>query len=426
MALRRLGQLEEAAAAYREAIAQSAGFAVAHNNLAVALKELGRTNEALVACTEALRLSPEFAEAHGNHGNVLQLLGRIDHAVAANRKAVDLKPGFAAAYRAMGAVKSYGAADPDIARMTALADGPAVSDDDAIQLAFALGKALEDTGDYDRSFDCLVQGNQRKRRAVEFDIAGFEFAAECIIETFTAPLFDGLGGAGTDSDLPIFIVGMPRSGTTLVEQILGSHPDVHGAGELGNMDVLAAGLDVNGTDKESWRRLGDAYAEAIRVHAPDSPRITDKMPMNFRHIGLIHLVLPRAPIINVTRDPRDTGLSCFKTLFTNGVEFSYDLAELGRVFRVYERLMEHWRAALPGRVLDMAYEDVVADLDGTSRRLIDHCGLEWSDRCLDFHQTRRPVRTASAAQVRRPINDRSVGRWRHYEDHLAPLVEELK
>jgi tetratricopeptide (TPR) repeat protein len=312
MALSRLGQREKAVAAYRQAVTTSASFAVAHNNLAVALKELGRPDEALAACDEALRLTPNFAEAHGNLGNILQLLGRIDnavaayreavdlkpnfaeahynlgnglqeqgeldHAAAAYRRALDLKPGFAAAYRAMGAVKSYGAADPDIARMAALADGPAVSDDDAIQLAFALGKALDDTGDYDRAFDCLVQGNQRKRGTVEFDIAGFEFAAERIIETFTAPLFDSLGGAGTDSDLAIFIVGMPRSGTTLVEQILGSHPDVHGAGELGNMDALTAGLDVSGTDKESRRRLGEAYVEAIRVHAPDARASPTRCP----------------------------------------------------------------------------------------------------------------------------------------------------
>ena len=460
MALRRLGQFEDAVVAYRQAVAQSPGFAVAHNNLAVALKELGRPDEAVAASDEALRLKPDFAEAHGNRGNALQILGRIhdaeaayreavdhkpnfaeahsnlgnalqelgrlDEAAAAYQRALDLKPNFPAAHRAIGAVKSYAPDDPAIGRMTALLDNPALGDDDAIQLWFALAKAHDDTGDHDRAFDAMARGNELKRNAVDFDVTAFENAAEAIIESFTAPLFERLRGAGAESDLPIFIVGMPRSGTTLVEQILGSHPDVHGAGELANMDALAAGLDVTDSDNESWRRRGERYLDAIRVHAPDSPRITDKMPMNFRHIGLIHLMLPEAPIINVTRDSRDTGLSCFKTLFSHGVEFSYDLAELGRVYRTYQRLMGHWRTVLPGRVLDIAYEDVVADLEGAARRLVDHCGLDWDARCLAFHETERPVRTASAAQVRRPLHDNSVGRWRRYEDHLGPLLDALK
>jgi tetratricopeptide (TPR) repeat protein len=466
MALRRLGQLDEAVAAYRQAVAQSAGFAVAHNNLGVALKELDQPDEALAACDEAIRLNPDFAEAHGNRGNALQLLGRIheaaaaygraieikpnfaeahnnlgnalqelgriDEAAAAYQRALDLKPNFAEAYRQLGAVRAFLAKDPHVDRMTALLDDPAVTDDDAIQLLFALAKAHEDGGDYDRAFDCLVRGNRLKRDTVEFDIAGFENSAEGIIDTFTAPLFERLAGAGADSEAPIFIIGMPRSGTTLVEQIVGSHPDVYGAGELRNLDALIAGLTggypaaVNDGDAGSWRALGEVYAGAIAVHAPDSPRITDKMPVNFRHIGLIHLMLPKATIINVTRDGRDTCLSCFKTLFSHGVEFSYDLTELGRVFQTYERLMAHWRAVLPGRVLDIAYEDVVADLEGAARRLVDHCGLAWDAQCLDFHNTERPVRTASAAQVRRPINRDSMDRWRHYEAHLGPLLATLE
>ncbi len=464
MALRRLGQLDEAAAAYRQAIAQSASFAVAHNNLAVVLKELGRPDDALAAGDEAINLNPDFAEAHGNRGNALQLLGRIheaaaaygraieikpnfaeahnnlgnalqelgriDEAAAAYEQALRLKPNFAEAYRQLGAVRTYQAGDPHVARMTALLDDPAVADPDAIQLLFALAKAHEDGGDYDRAFDCLVRGNRLKRDAVEFDIAGFENGADGIIDTFTAPLIERLAGAGAASAVPIFIVGMPRSGTTLIEQILGSHPDVHGAGELRNVDALVDIIEgypasVSEADGEPWRGLGETYVDSIQAHAPSSPRITDKMPLNFQHIGLIHLMLPNAPIINVTRDGRDTCLSCFKTLFSHGVEFSYNLTELGRVFRTYERLMAHWHAVLPGRVLDIAYEDVVADLEAAARRLVDHCGLGWDARCLNFHNTERPVRTASAAQVWRPINRDSMDRWRHYEAHLGPLLEVL-
>ncbi len=465
MALHRLGQLDEAVAAYRQAVAQSAGFAVAHNNLGVALKELDRPDEELAACDEAIRLNPDFAEAHGNRGNALQLLGRIheaaaaygraievkpnfaeahnnlgnalqelgriDEAAAAYQRALDLKPNFAEAYRQLGAVRVFQAKDPHVDRMTALLDDPAVTDDDAIQLLFALAKAHEDGGAYDRAFDCLVRGNRLKRETVAFDIAGFENGAEGIVDTFTAPLFERLAGAGAESETPIFIVGMPRSGTTLVEQILGSHPGVYGAGKLRSLDAPVSTIEgypasVAAADEEPWRGLGEAYGKGIRVHAPTAPRITDKMPMNFRHIGLIHLMLPKATIINVTRDGRDTCLSCFKTLFSHGVEFSYDLTELGRVFQTYEGLMAHWRAVLPGRVLDIAYEDVVADLEGAARRLVDHCGLAWDAQCLDFHNTERPVRTASAAQVRRPINRDSMDRWRHYEAHLGPLLATLE
>ena len=229
---------------------------------------------------------------------------------------------------------------------------------------------------------------------------------------------------------------MPRSGTSLVEQILASHPAVHGGGELDDLgaiiDRLPASLAsskpypacIADADATMLRGVGARYVAGLRALAPAAARITDKMPANTRHIGLIRCLLPGARIVHCRRDPLDTCLSCFTTLFTIGQDFSYDLAELGGYYRVYDGLMAHWRAVVPD-MLDIDYEDVVADLEGQARRLVDFCGLDWDDACLDFDKTERIVRTASSAQVRRPIHDASVARWKRYEAHLGPLIEAL-
>jgi hypothetical protein len=231
---------------------------------------------------------------------------------------------------------------------------------------------------------------------------------------------------------------MPRSGTTLIEQILASHPDVHGAGELTDFSRLANQmLDAKGkprrypddaaklTGKELIA-LGKAYVARLRLLSPDAPRVTDKMPANFLYVGLIHLALPQARIIHVRRDPRDTCLSCYSKLFSAPQEFSYDLAELGRYYRQYDSLMTHWRKTLPrGRMLEVRYEDVIGDLETWARRIVKHCGLKWDPACIAFHEARRPVRTASASQVRQPIYRTSEGRWRKYGDDLQPLVTAL-
>jgi Sulfotransferase family len=222
-----------------------------------------------------------------------------------------------------------------------------------------------------------------------------------------------------------------RSGTTLIEQILASHPKMFGAGELRHLSLLAASLPgfpeiVPYLSAERLRQLGTSYVDAVGAMAPDAERVTDKMPGNFALAGLIHLALPNARIIHMRRDPIDTCLSCFSILFTNGQPYSYDLAELGRYYRAYEELMEHWRSVLPaGVMLEVRYEDVVSDLEQQARRVVAHCGLEWDDACLGFHEARRTVRTASAAQVREPIYRSSMGRWRPYKELLRPLITEL-
>ena len=245
-----------------------------------------------------------------------------------------------------------------------------------------------------------------------------------------------LGGEGLASDRPIFIVGMPRSGTSLVEQILGAHPAVHGAGELPNLSRLVMSSRGQGDsvyprwaptmNGQDCRAIGQAYLDSLPATATGHTRITDKWVDNFEHLGLIHACLPNAAIIHCQRDPRDVCLSCFAIRFSESQAYSYDLTELGRYWRAYDRLMDHWRQTLPpGRMLDVPYEAVVADVEGWARRLVAHCGLEWDDVCLRFHESRRQVRTASFAQVRRPIYADSVGRWRRFARHLGPLLEAL-
>jgi hypothetical protein len=245
-------------------------------------------------------------------------------------------------------------------------------------------------------------------------------------------------GCGDPSAVPIFVVGMPRSGSTLVEQILASHGGVHGAGEVKDFDLAVADLGaaagsalhrpeiVSQMSGEEFRRLGTNYLQRIQAAAPSAGRIVNKMTENFRFAGLIALALPNARIIHVRRDPVDTCVSCFSTLFVENLPYSYDLAELGRYYRAYEALMNFWRDVLPqGVMIDVQYEDMVADIEGQGRRILDHCGLEWDPRCLDFHRNQRAVRTASVAQVRLPLYNSSVGRWRRYEAFLEPLLASL-
>ena len=285
-----------------------------------------------------------------------------------------------------------------------------------------------------RAFERYLAGNALKRREIGYDEAATLAMLQDIRNLFTPERVSALQGFGQRSDVPIFVLGMPRSGTTLVEQILASHPQVFGAGELELLPRLLArrgdrsGVEVDTVDLSAAMvcRVGAKYLADLRQLAPGAKRITDKMPANFALVGFIHLALPDARIIHVRRSPIDTCVSCFSTLFTVGHPYTYDLAELGRYHRAYQEMMEHWQRVLPaGVILDVQYEDVVADLDAQARRMLAHCGLPWDDACLAFYETERAVCTASAAQVRRPVYATSVGRWRAYQSSLQPLLQAL-
>jgi tetratricopeptide (TPR) repeat protein len=432
-----LDRAEEAIAQYEKVLAAKPAHIEARTSLGNTLHRLGRSNEALGHFQQALAVDPADARIHASFGAAQVALGRMKDAREAFETAIALAPSKAGYYWNLASAHRFAADDRHLAAMLGLVSKPHSLDiGEQIDLHFALGKAFADIGEQRRSFEHLIKGNALKRQQISYDEANALDRLERIRAVFAAELLREKQGLGDPSNAPIFIVGMPRSGTTLIEQILASHPKVFGAGELRDMGNLAARIGdkdavgfpeaTAGTSGEELHRIGASYVQAVRRMAGDAERITDKMPGNFSLAGLIHLALPNARIIHACRDPRDTAFSCFSLLFSGALEFTYDLAELGRYYRAYLALMAHWRAVLPPRVmLDVQYEEVVADLEGQARRIIAHCGLEWDDACLSFHKTERSVLTASAAQVRQPIYQSSIGRWRQHADKLRPLLQEL-
>lgn len=438
VALREVGRPEEAAAAGRAAVALKPDYAEAHSNLGCALKDLGDYDGALAAFAEALRLKPDYADAAVNMAIARQELGDGREALAAVGLALQLDPASTRAWFIGSDLKRFSPGDPDIERMEALLarvrDGPD-SLEHRLNLRFALGKAWMDLGEADPAFAHFDAANRLKRAALTYDADADAAISARTRAVFTPERFASLSGGGHPSDAPVFVVGMPRSGTSLVEQILASHSAVHGAGELTAWEdaVIAAAAEpvafpefAAGLERADLRALSQAYLDRLPGPKAGKRRIVDKMPGNFRFAGLIALALPNARIIHCRRDPVDTCLSCYSKKFVQGHEYAYDLVELGRYHNAYAALTAHWRRlAPPQRWLEVGYEDLVSDLEGQARRMIEFCGLEWDAACLEFHKTRRPVLTASANQVRQPLYATAVGRWRPYARHLGPLLETL-
>ena len=433
------GKFDEAESAIGRALALNSRNHDAVNQMGRVAFERGDLEGALAHHRQALVLNPNLADAYNNMGNVLKELGRLEAAQEAYLNAIRLEPRLTGAYLNMADANTFTPGDPYLAAMEGLAAKPdRLSATDRIHLGFALAKAYADLNDYPRAFTHLRRANVAKRATVRYDEAASFAFFDHIEATFTATAIHARSGHGDPSAMPIFIIGMPRSGTTLVEQILASHPAVKGGGELRTLNDLVGDVRsptgdaipypdlLRAPDGAALRQIGTRYVAELRGIAAGASRVTDKMPSNYYYTGLIHLILPNAKIVHCVRDPVDTCLSCFSKLFAGDQPHTYDLAELGRYYRRYQRLMDHWRRVLPtGRMLDVRYEDVVADLAGQARRLLDYCALPWDDNCLSFHQTVRPVRTASASQVRRPIYRNAVGRWRVYEKELGPLLDAL-
>jgi len=432
--LAKLRRLEEAEASYRRALGLRPDYFDARNGLAMALVRQGKLDEAAAAYRQALTLRPDHAEAHNNLGNILKGLGKIPEAVASYERSLAIKPS-PAVFHNLAAIKRFAADGPELAAMEELAgDAGSLPAAEQVALQFTLGKAYHNLGDADRAFPHFQQGNALKRRQFVYDEAATLGRMERIQQVFTLNLMAAMKGMGDPSECPIFILGMPRSGTSLVEQILASHPRVFGAGERSDFSELAGRVlgakgypaGVGDLSPPALQRLASAYLQRMRQVAPQTARITDKMPGNFIYAGLIHYAFPNARIIHTRRDPADTCLSCHFVLFNEPQPYTYDLAELGRYYRAYRRLMEHWREVIPeSAMIDIDYETLVADLEGQTRRMLDHCGLAWDPACLAFHKTERTVLTASAGQVREPVHQKSVGRWRTYAKFLQPLLEEL-
>ena len=433
-------KFDEALRLFRKALNQNPNSAEALNSVGYALRLLDRLEEALPRFERALAIKPDYAEAHVNLGNALKNLGRIDAARDAMEKAVKLFPRRAMFHYLLAQLKRYAADDAHVAAMESLVqDTASLSAEDRGTLHFALGKACADVGNYDTSFHHLFKANGLKRGQIVYDEAKTLGLLARVGAVFDAELLRAKSGLGDPSSVPVFVVGMARSGTTLVEQILASHPKVFGAGERRDFEAAVTRLSgpagrpatfpeqVAALSGDQFRRLGAGYVAGIRADAPKAMRITDKMPSNYCFVGLIHLALPNARIIHTRRDPVDVCLSNFSLLFDGDrLPHSYDLAELGRYYRAYEALMEHWRRVLPEAVmLDVQYEELVADVEAQARRIVAYCGLEWDDACLAFHENQRPVRTSSNSQVRRPIYRSAIGRPRPSTELLRPLLDAL-
>ena len=437
IALRRMGQPGEATASFEAALRLQPDHALALFNYADTLGEIDRHAEAIAYLDRLERLKPDDPATLTLKGRMYQETGALDQARTLFARAVACAPVLAAAWFDL---VSAGKLSPDqLARLETLAADLRQPAPDRAVLLFALGKAYEDLERFDEAFACFLEGNRLKRSLSAYDEPGLKARVARLKKGFSRELMEARAGQGSSSELPIFVVGYPRSGTTLVEQIVASHPEVHGAGERDFMGDIASALRAPGNaaidfpeclpllPPEILRQAGDAYAARLQALAPAAPRITDKFPLNYYFLGLIRLILPRARILHVRREPLDSCLSCFATHFSANLAFSYDLAELGRNYRLYLDMMELWRRVLPeGAMLEIDYEAVVGDLEGQARRIIDYCGLPWDERCLAFHRTQRSVRTASIVQVRQPIYRSSLARWRRYEKHLGPLIEALR
>jgi tetratricopeptide (TPR) repeat protein len=432
------GKADEAVRHCERALAINPNHVSAHTNLGIALTMQGKIDQATAQHQRALALNPAYAEAHVELGNILKYQGRFDEAAAEYAQAIAIRSDYAEAHFMRSEIKTFHRGDPDMPALEALAARDDLPAHRALIAHFTLHKAFEDCGDYPKAFEHLRKGSDLKRGLVQYHETRVSHFFHRLSEVFDRGIFDRLQGEGDPSSLPIFVVGMPRSGSTLIEQILASHPEVYGAGELRDFElaehtVFRAGGQpipypdfVPTLDGAALRRMAQTYLARLPALADGKIRIVDKMPGNFMQVGLIRLVLPNARIIHSMRDPLDTCMSCYSKLFNLGQPFSYDLAELGRYYRLYAGTMAHWRSVLPpGSMLDVSYEDVVDDVEGQARRLIEYCGLPWDDRCVSFHKSGAPVRTASAAQVRQPLFRSSLQRWRKYEAHLGPLLREL-
>jgi tetratricopeptide (TPR) repeat protein len=425
-AMRQLGRLDEAAAHYRQAIAIAPDFVEARNGLGDVLHALGRSAEAILHYDKALLQRPDFADAHHSRGLALARIGRAGEGRLALETAVKLAPRRADFHLALAQAGPFTADDPRLAAMLEL-ELASLAEEQRIALHFALGKAFADLDEPERSFQHLVDGNALKRRRIVYDEASALALIERVGAVFSAELI-GQSRGGDPAALPVFIVGMPRSGLALIERILAAHSAVHGAGERHDLRRIVPGLAQPGGQfpevvpslpDAAFAQIAASYLSGIRPLAPRAQRIVDRTPSSFMHVGLIHLALPHARIIHARRDPVETCLSCFSVLLGDEHPYAYELGELGRTYAAYDALMAHWRAVLPdGVMLEVSCEDLVQDPEREVGRLLAHCGLDWEDACL-------AAAPAPNSLLRQPIYRSLVGRKLAYADLLAPLIAAL-
>ncbi|MBF0186419.1 MAG: sulfotransferase [Magnetococcales bacterium] len=436
-------QHEEAKKYYRRALEIDPQHGFSWNNLGAVLEKEGDTEEALKAYQKAVDINPQHAEAQNNRGVLFSETGNLKKAREAFNQAIAVHPYFIEAHNNLSTIKTYTLDDPHYTHLETLA--PTVHQlplNARIRFAFSLGKALEDTKQYQRAFDAYAEGNRLQNGLFSSNETAANQHLDQTRSLFSKESIDQwreqIKGEHDPERVPVFIVGMPRSGSTLIEQIISTHPALHGAGEIHTLDALVKGhtppnspafpLWLTGDSPQNWQNIGKAYCDQLWQDHPNKRYISDKMLANFHYIGLIHLVMPHAKIIHSMRDPMDSCFSCFSRHFKNTMEFTYDLGNLGRYYQRYMAYMDHWHQVLPpGTLLDVHYEEVVADFEPQARRVLEYVGLPWNPKVLQFHRNKRLVKTASIVQVRKPIYTDSVARWERFgKNNLLPLYQLVK
>ena len=434
-------KFDQADAAYNQALKLNPSSLVTLEKLGANSLFDGRHDDAIQWLNAALERDPNHFPSLLCLGHALKTIGRQEEAIGAYWRCAEAKPDFGEAYWSLANLKTFEFEDAQVSEMeqhletvSATADGQ----DSEIAFSFALGKAFEDRQNFRKAFEYYSRGNDAKRPTLNYDPIEFQRTNDRIIDVFTEQFFKERAGQGCQDDSPILIVGLPRSGSTLLEQILASHSEVEGTAELHYLLRLATETGLTRSERirypESmldlkpyhFRDLGQEYLENTLRHRSGARYFTDKMPNNFTGIGFLHAILPNAKVIDARRHPLDSCLGSFKQLFAKGQIFTYDLYDLAHCYIQYIRMIDHWNEVLPGKVLTVHYEEVVSDLEGQARRIAAHCGLEWEDAMLRYHETERAVKTASSEQVRQPIYSGSLNLWRRYEDELDELIDYLK
>ena len=428
----------EAIEAFTRATVLEPGNGIAWEQLASTTAGAGYPEQAAEAFRKAVAISPQAAGFHMGFGHVLKTLGDQPASLAAYREAIRLRPDFGEVYWSMANLKIFKFEDAEVEAMEDQLENAELEDVTEVHFRFALGKAYEDRKDYDKAWAYYHSGNKRQRPLVTYDPVKNSTEKEAIRSYFSSDFLSKAEGSGYADEGPIFIVGLGRSGSTLIEQILASHSQVEGTEELSVLGNLSDAISRYRPDERrfpeildtmrplDWRALGLEYLDgAKRYRLTDKPIFTDKLPNNFPFIGLLHLILPNAKIINARRHPIDSCLGNYKQLFGHGQNFTYDIFELADYYKEYCLTMDHWNEVLPGKVLDVHYEETVTDLEGQVARILDHCGLPFEEQCVRFHETERAIKTASSEQVRQPIYTGGMGKWRKYESHLDEWLEDL-
>jgi tetratricopeptide (TPR) repeat protein len=470
----RIGRFTDAENLLRRALALSPGFTAARSNLATLLYRQGKSSDAIAELNHLAEQDPDHlgnanlkAAAHGrigdydeaialyetvlkaqpdqekiwmSYGHVLKTVGRAADSIVAYRRALAIKAGFGEVWWSLANLKTFKFTDDDLASMQAQLSRADPGEEDRFHIDFALGKAFEDRAEWDKSFTHYAAGNTRRRKALDYDSAAISQHVNREAALFATPFFDERQHGGCPAADPIFVLGMPRAGSTLIEQILSSHPMIEGTQELQDITMIAERItgrtrddlggdyerNVAALTPEQRVALGEEYLDRTRVHRKtDRPYFIDKMPNNWRHIGLIHLILPNAKIIDARRHPMDCGFSNFKQHYARGQGFAYDLQDIGRYYADYVAMMQAVDRALPGRVHRVIHEQLVEDSETQIQLMLSYLGVPFDQACLRFWENDRAVQTPSAEQVRRPINRDGVDRWHHYDPWLAPLRNAL-